>query len=1132
MSLTNDYQILNKIYESSHSLVYRGILNQNQQPVILKVLKQEYPSISELTRYKQEYEITRSLTTIKGVVKTYGLHKYKNSLVMFLEDFGGESLEILMKSQKLTLPEFLYLAIKICEILTEIHGANIIHKDINPSNIVFNPQTKQLKIIDFGISTTFTRENPTFKNPNILEGTLAYISPEQTGRMNRYLDYRSDFYSLGVTFYQMLTDQLPFETNDALELVHCHIAQQPILPNHLKPEIPEALSDIVMKLLAKKAEERYKSALGIKTDIQECLTQLETTGKISNFSLARQDISEQLQIPQKLYGREPEIKILLTAFERVTGKRLESENTKDSQEQGNIPVAKKQSEMMLVAGYSGIGKSVLVQEIYKPITQTRGYFISGKFDQFQRNIPYSAVVAAFRSLIQQLLTESETELILWREKLLTAFGVNGQVIIDVIPEIEQIVGSQPPIQELEATETQNRFNLVFQNFIRVFCERDCPLVIFLDDLQWADSASLKLMELMITNKQIYYLLLIGAYRDNEVNSNHPLTLSLNHLHEAGAVVNQITLKSLQLEDLSELIADTLQSTKAAVNPLAQLVASKTFGNPFFVNQFLGTIYQENLLTFNRQQGYWQWNLTKIDEILAITDNVVDLMLSQMKKLPESTQVVLQLAACVGNSFELNTLSVIYEKSVAESFNNFLPAIQIGLVKPTSGLEMTSNELIESSLVVIDYKFLHDRVQQAAYSLIDDSQKNSLHLKIGKLLLENSTPEEIENRIFTLVDHLNKGRDLLQESGERVELVKLNLKAGKRAKEAIAYGSAKDYLQIALEELPETIWSNEYTLALDLYKELAEVEYLNGNFDESQYFINLALEKAKTVIECTDFYYLLILQFTLIGKYYDAIEAGIRALKMLGLDLPKQDLKLAFESEVTAFNKNLGNREISSLYAIPEMEIPEKKAALKLLTKMLAAAWIWNSELMYVIAVKLININIQYGHTEKSSIGYSIFAVVNSHVLHNYQRSYEFGLLGLRLSEKFNDLYAKTSAIQMHANMAIPWVMDIKNSEKLNHQGIDVGFQSGELQFVGYILSYNFINLIFQGKNLSYLMQEALRILDFSYETQNQVIIDAALAYQIWLSNLLGKTRGYFNFDIENTTELQYLDICKSHQTFG
>ncbi len=714
MSLTNDYQILNKIYESSHSLVYRGILNQNQQPVILKVLKEEYPSISELTRYKQEYEITRSLTTIKGVVKTYGLHKYKNSLVMFLEDFGGESLEILMKSQKLTLPEFLYLAIKICEILTEIHGANIIHKDINPSNIVFNPQTKQLKIIDLGISTTFTRENPTFKNPNILEGTLTYISPEQTGRMNRFLDYRSDFYSLGVTFYQMLTDQLPFDTNDALELVHCHIAQQPILPNYLKPEIPKAVSDIVMKLLAKKAEERYQSALGIKTDIQECLTQLETTGKISNFSLAHQDISEQLQIPQKLYGREPEIKILLAAFERVTGKGVEAENTKNSQEEGNIPVAKKQNEMMLVAGFSGIGKSVLVQEIYKPITQKRGYFISGKFDQFQRNIPYSAIVAAFRSLIQQLLTESETELILWREKLLTALGVNGQVIIDVIPEIEKIVGSQPPIQELEAAETQNRFNLVFQNFIRVFCEKDCLLVIFLDDLQWADSASLKLIELMITNKQIYYLLLIGAYRDNEVNSNHPLTLSLNHLRKAGAVVNQITLKPLKLEDLSELIADTLQSTKATVNPLAQLVASKTFGNPFFVNEFLITIYQENLLTFNRQQRCWQWNLTKIDEMLAITDNVLDLMLSQMKKLPESTQVVLQLAACVGNSFELNTLSVIYEKSVAESFNNLLPAIQIGLVKPISGLEMTSNEPIESSLVVINYKFLHDRVQQAAY----------------------------------------------------------------------------------------------------------------------------------------------------------------------------------------------------------------------------------------------------------------------------------------------------------------------------------------------------------------------------------------------------------------------------------
>jgi serine/threonine protein kinase len=453
MTEMDNYQILSKIYESSHSLVYRAVHKSRHHPVILKIIKEDYPSPSQLTRYKQEYEITRSLQ-IDGAIKVYELLPYKNTLAMVLEDFGAQSLNILTQSQTFSLAEFLSIAIQIARGLGEIHAANIIHKDINPSNIVYNPQTGQVKIIDFGISTKFTRENPTIKNPHLIEGTLAYMSPEQTGRMNRTLDRSTDFYSLGATFYRLLTQRLPFETDDPLELVHCHIAKQPIPPHELNPEVPIAVSKIVMKLLAKTSEDRYQNTLGLKADLKECLTQLQQNGEILDFPLVRYEICDQFTIGQKLYGREAEIETLLSTFQRI------AEGT-----------SHRSTEMVLVGGYAGIGKSVLVQELYKPITQQRGYFISGKFDQFQRNIPYSAIASAFKSLVQQLLTENDAQLAQWREKLLAAFGANGQVIIDVIPEIEQIIGSQPPVQLLEATERQNRFNTVFLNFCEFFVRK-------------------------------------------------------------------------------------------------------------------------------------------------------------------------------------------------------------------------------------------------------------------------------------------------------------------------------------------------------------------------------------------------------------------------------------------------------------------------------------------------------------------------------------------------------------------------------------------------------------------------------------------------------------------------------------
>jgi serine/threonine protein kinase len=786
------YEITSQIHESNNSLVYRGLRKQDNQPIILKFLKLDYPMPASLVRYKQEYEITRNLD-LESVPKTYSLERYQNSLVIISEDSGGESLKLWLASQKLTLQEFLLTAIKITRALGQIHQHNIIHKDINPSNIIINSTTGLVQIIDFGISTVLSRENPTLKNPNVLEGTLRYISPEQTGRMNRAIDYRTDFYSLGVTFYELLTGQVPWDYDDAMELVHCHIAKQAVPPHEINPEIgiPKAVSDLVMKLLEKTAEKRYQSAWGIIADLEECLEQLQAKGTIADFDLAQKDITDKFQIPQKLYGREREIETLLAAFDRV------SNGT---------------TEIMLVSGYSGIGKSALVQEVYKPITKASGYFIAGKFDQFQRNVPYSAIVKAFGSLVKQLLTESETQLGAWKEKLLAAFGDNGQIIIDVIPDVELIVGKQPPVQELGATEAQNRFNLVFQKFIRVFCSVEHPLVIFLDDLQWADSATLKLLQVMMADEETKYLFLMGAYRDNEVSQTHPLIMTLEGLQNQGATINHITLTPLDIEHITNLIADTVRKDRGSVMPLAELVVGKTQGNPFFVNQFLRTLYEENLLNFNSEQRNWDWNISEI-EAVGITDNVVELMVGKLRKMPDSTQQALRLAACVGNSFDLNTLSIVNEKSTAATFTELVPALQDGLILATSELGVTEEEIVQSHLIITTYKFLHDRVQQAAYALIEETSKKTVHLQIGRLLWQNTSPEKRAEEIFAIVDHLNLGIELVSDESERTEIAKLNLIAGQKAKAATAHESAVKYLQVGLSLLAEDSWDNQYELTL-------------------------------------------------------------------------------------------------------------------------------------------------------------------------------------------------------------------------------------------------------------------------------------------------------------------------------
>jgi PAS domain S-box-containing protein len=1054
--------IHSKIYESSLSLVYRGIRERENCAVIAKVLKQDYPSSCELTRYRQEYEITCSLN-IEGVVKAYSQQNYQRTLFILLEDFGGESLEYWMRQQSdfcpMPLSTFLGLAIAITDTLGRIHAANVIHKDINPGNIVFNPNTGVVKIIDFGIATRLGRTNLTFKSLHLLEGTPAYLSPEQTGRMNRMLDYRTDFYSLGATFYELLTGQLPFPTQDILELVHCHIAKPPIPPHELNATIPKPISDIILKLMAKNAEDRYQSAWGIKADLERCVGQLAEMGEMNAISLGLQDVSEQFCIPQKLYGREAQIEALLAAFDRVARKQTCGEIC---QLESGIENAQLNVELMLVAGYAGVGKTALVQELYKPITANHGYFISGKFDQFGRNVPYSAIAHALQKLVQQLLGEPDEQLQQWQEHLLTALGNNGQIIIDVIPEVELIIGKQPPVPEVGATEAQNRFNLTFQRFMRAFCAKEHPLVIFLDDLQWIDSATLKLIELILLDEQTQYLFLIGAYRDNEVTPTHPLVLTLEKLRKGGAVLQEIILTPLTLEPLSQLIAETLHHNPDTVRPLAQAVSRKTEGNPFFVGEFLKMLHGENLLTFDTQQLSWQWNLTEIDA-QDITDNVVELLLCQLQKLPEATQQILCLAACVGAEFDLETLAIAWEKSPKAIFQDLLAAIQAGLIQPLSDLD--------EDLLVQEYKFSHDRFQQAAYALIDESHKQVVHLQIGRNLLEKTSPEQLSERLFAIVDHLDRGIELVTAQLERTEIARLNLMAGQKAKAATAYEAALQYFNTGLKLLDTDSWLSEYDLTLALYSQAAEAAYLRGRFDEMNQFAEVVLIHAKTVLDKVQVYNSRIQSYLSQGNLKEALKTGLEVLNLLGVILPENPSQLDVQRGLEETASLLAGREIADLINSPKMTASEPRSAMYILTNIRAVAFLVSPLLMILILCKMVNLSINYGNTTWSPLGYASYGLVLCGIVQDIERGYQFSKLALGLAERLNSKKGSVKALLVVSANVMHWKVHFRKTIPILVESYQNGVETGDFEYASYAAYGACYYLFFVGEELTQLEQK-------------------------------------------------------------
>ena len=1017
---------LRKIYESSSSTVYRAIRGAEKLPVILKILKQDFPTPEQIVKYKQEYRIIRKLGKLSNVIEVYAIEKNHNGLIITFEDFGAESLNLLMNSQRFSLEECLLIAIQTCVGLGKIHAVNVVHKNINPSNIVINRATNQLKIIDFGIATDLTQENAMMVNPCILDGTLAYMSPEQTGRMNRPIDYRSDYYSLGVTFYELFTGRLPFETTDPLELVHCHVARKPTPPHEINYAVDEGISDIILKLMAKNAEDRYQSAFGIKVDLDLCLSEVQSNNTVKGFQLGCSDIPEKFVITPHLYGRDDEKKALIGAFNRVAA--------------GNKEIAS-------VSGQGGIGKTSLVRQLYKPITEQRGYFLTGKFDQLHGNVLHGALVAPFRELVNQILSESENNLIAWKSKLLDALGSNCKVIMDVIPEIELIVGPQPSVPELEPIEAQNRFHIVFQTFIRAFCRPEQPLVVFLDDVQWADSSSLKLLELIMTDAETKYLLVIISYRDEEVDVSHPVTMTLETLRKENVRINILQLEPLQLKHVVELISATLHRDKLKVVQLAELVHQKTAGNPFFLKEFFKALHDEGLLEFDSEFGGWLWSMEEIQR-RQITDNVVDLMVNKIQRLPAITRDLLKEAACLGNQFGVNTLAWSFSDSPRNIVVALNVAVSEGLIFPVgAGYKWIELEVADTANTKkIDYKFAHDRIQNAAYSLIPEKERPRIHLKLGRIILANTPADHLDDEIFEIVNQLNLAPGLVSNGKEQVELAEMNLRAGKRAKASAAYESSFTHFKTGLNLLGEDSWQNHYELVLALFLEAVESAYLTTKFDEMERLGSVVIERATRLLDKVKVYEMKIMACIALNNRVEAVLTALPVLALLGEKFPKDPGKLTVFADFMKTKLVLANRGMETLVNLPEMVDPKKLAVMRILASVLSATYTVVPNLLPMVVFKMVRLSIKYGIASQSALGFSAYAMILCTIIGDVDSGCKLGDLALELVNKVN-LKEDKARINFVVNSFIRiWREPLRAGLAFLRDGYQVGLQVGDLEY--------------------------------------------------------------------------------------
>ncbi len=876
------YEIKEKIYEDKTIVIFRGnMIGEGSKPVIIKTLNAKTANLKDASKLVYEYEITRRLN-IDGILKIIRLEQVNGVPALIMEDTGVIFLKKYLEIPLSHMPTIFSISMQLVETIGKLHRNGVIHRNLKLDSIVIEPSSGHVQISDLSMAVEFSNEIQDSTICDMPIGALPYMSPEQTGILNRAVDYRSDYYSLGVILYEITTGRFPLYAKDSEEWIYAHVAQPPQHLREINPDIPKVFSQVVMKLISKNPEKRYQSAKGLLWDIKECQRQWTAKGKITPFTLGRMDLPGRLNGPSKLFGRKKEAGILKSEMDRVYNG---------------------QSMLVFVHGYAGVGKTALVDRIIKPLAVKKGFYIYGKCDQLQRKMPYAPLIEAFGKLMRQILSESHENLSEWKEKLLRALGDNGAVITEIIPEVELVIGPQSPVKELKLQEAQNRFRMTFRNFISVFAQRKHPLVLFLDDLQWVDTASLQLLKYLCQYRDNCYLLLIGAYRENEVTGDHPLISAAVEIKQAGIEVRYIPVKPLDLYDTCRYIADVLHSEVEKVHSLAGVFYRKTAGNPFFLEQLLQVVLRGENITFNAYEGYWIWDVKCLQK-MGMPEDVVRFLTGKLKVLPENTRNVLEISAYIGNTFSIEILGSVCEMTISQTAAELQLAAQEGLVLPRNDASIF---LPESDTG--EYEFLHDCVRQAAYSLLTERQKKKLHLKIGRLMLKNVKEEKLEDEIISIMDQLNRGLDLVTLPEEKIKLAGFNLLAGRKAKDSTAYDAAANYFKSGIALLPENSWIEHYQLTYALYLERLQCEYLCGRLDEADRLFDLILEHVRTDVEKADVYSLKMALNSCAGDYLKAVQYGLMALRHIGYILPAKPGKAAIFKEIILFKWHMRGKKL-------------------------------------------------------------------------------------------------------------------------------------------------------------------------------------------------------------------------------
>jgi len=1061
------------LWEDGERVFCRGVRHsaQGTHDSVLAILPtRDRPTRSSLARLMHEYGLRDDLDGA-WAVRPVELVREGGRTILVLEDCGGAPLERLL-GRPLEPARFLRLAIALTTALGRLHERGFVHKDVKPANVLVSA-SDQVRLTGFGIASRIPRERQAPEPPQVIAGTLAYMAPEQTGRMNRSVDARSDLYALGVTLYQMLTGELPFSATDPMELVHCHIARRPVPPAERAPGVAPALSAVVMKLLAKTAEDRYQTAAGVAADLRRCLEAYESGSALDVFALGEHDVPDVLRIPEKLYGRETEVGALLDAFNRVVERGL--------------------PELVLISGYSGIGKSSVVNELHKAIVAPRGLFASGKFDQYQRDVPYATLAQAFRTLVRQILAQSEIEVAGWRADLGEALGPHGRLMVELIPELELVIGPQPSVPELPAQEAQTRFQLVFRRMIGVFARPHHPLALFLDDLQWLDAATLSLFTNLATQSDVTHLLLVGAYRDNEVGPSHPLMRSLEAISHAGVSVREIVLAPLARDDVVNLVSDSLHCERTRARPLADLVFEKTGGNPFFAIQFLTTLADESLLGFNAESGAWLADLARINA-KGYTDNVVDLMVGKLTRLPDETRQALKDLACLGNAAAFETLALVQERTVDSMHVALRAAAQAGLVFRR-----------EES-----YAFLHDRVQEAAYSLIPAERRAETHLRIGRLFLENLAADEITERIFDVANQFNLGAVLPLERDERVRIAELNLRAGHKARAASAYASARNYFTAGMKLLDSDSWIRDYPLAYRLWLDRAECEYLTGNFDAAEALIAAVLARAASKVDAAAAYRLKIDLHVMKSENPQAVDSALTGLRLFGIEMDAHPTDAQVQEGYVRVWRNLGRRPIESLVDLPAMTDPEITATMRVLSGLFAPAYFTDINLVRLHLCHMVNLSLEHGTSDASPAGFSWFGITIGSLFGRYEDGYRFARLACDLVEKRN-LIAPKANVYFSTEMVVLWTQPVQTALDYIRAAHRAGVEGGDLTVACYSCNHAITDLLAQGTHLEEVWHESERGLDFARKAKFRDVVDIIVSQQRFIANLQGRTASFSTF---------------------